>query len=122
MSLYLRNRAKLYRKRHQTTLKLLQTRVCKKIHFILRIYADSQRLPSSSVNVYLRLGCVFAKAAVFADDFDAAALQIVDDDLSVALLFDTHVVAPVHSAFDAFVHSTVDLRQVVAFSRCNENH
>lgn len=59
---------------------------------------------------------------MFADDSDEATLQVVDDDLGVALGLDAHVVAAEHAALDSFVHSTVDLRQVVAGSRCHENH
>lgn len=59
---------------------------------------------------------------MLANDSNEAAFQVVDDDLSVALGLDAHVVAAIHGAFDSFVHSTVDLRQVVAGFRCHEDH
>lgn len=57
-----------------------------------------------------------------ADDSNEAALQVVDNELSVALGLDAFVVAAVHAALEAFVHSTVDLRQVAAGSGRHENH
>lgn len=59
---------------------------------------------------------------MFADNSDEATFQVADDDFSVALRLDAQVVAAVHAAFDPFVHLTVDLRQVVAGSRCHEDH
>lgn len=59
---------------------------------------------------------------MFAYDSNETTLQVVDNDLRVALGLDAFVIATIHSTLNALVHLTVDLCQVVAGSRRHKDH
>lgn len=59
---------------------------------------------------------------MLAEDFDAAAFQIVDHHLRVAHRLRTHEVTAVHASFCSLVNLTVDLCEIPAGPRRDERN